>query len=239
MKDKEKKISIIIPAFNAEKYISECLISVINQSYDNLEIIVVNDGSTDKTSEILNNFSDSRIIVVNQGNKGCSAAKNIGLRMASGDYIQYLDADDYLSVDKIEKQVNLIQSKNNCISVCRTIIVSDDPGIHGTEINTQMINKNLFGKDFLLNLLGIKGELGMVQPNAYLIPREISEKIGQWNEEISPSPDEDGEYFSRVLLSCDTVFFSEGVNYYRKNISEPSLSKKFDISRAFNLLRTV
>jgi glycosyltransferase involved in cell wall biosynthesis len=229
-------VSVIIPAYNAEEYIFECVNSVINQTYKNIELIVINDGSTDSTKEILESFHDPRIKIVNQKNKGCSASKNRGLNISKGDFIQYLDADDYLSYDKIEKQVELIKLKENCIAVCKTVIISDNLEINGLEIDTEMIQKGGTGKDFLLRLLGLNG---MVQPNAYLISRKIAHKIGYWDESISPSPDEDGEYFARILISADQVFFSEGINFYRKMDHANSLSKSFSYQRAINLLNSV
>jgi|GEM_PF-709241 glycosyltransferase involved in cell wall biosynthesis len=232
-------VSIIIPAFNAEMYIEDCLNSVINQTYQNIEIIVVNDGSTDLTLELVNSFNDPRIILINQENKGCSASKNQGLRIANGDFIQYLDADDFLSSDKIEKQVNKLRFKKNSTAVCKTVIISDNDEINGLEIDTDLIKCGGNGKDFLLSLWGLNGRSGMVQPNAYLISKSVANEIGEWNEDISPSPDEDGEYFARVLLATETVYYTEGVNYYRKMSKTKSLSQSFSFERALNLLDTV
>jgi glycosyltransferase involved in cell wall biosynthesis len=234
-----KLVSIIIPAYNAEEFISVCIQSVLNQTYRNIEIIVINDGSTDSTLEIIYSFTDPRLILVNQENKGCSASKNQGLRIAKGDFIQYLDADDYLSPDKIEKQVNKLSFNDNHIAVCKTVIISDNDKINGLEIDTDLIKNGGNGKDFLLSLWGLNGKSGMVQPNAYLISRKIAAKIGEWNEKISPSPDEDGEYFARVLLATENVYFTEGVNFYRKVSNTNSLSQNFSFQRALNLLDTV
>ena len=232
-------VSVIIPAYNAEDYISECISSVINQTHKNIEIIVVNDGSTDNTKNILEKINDSRLLIVNQENKGCSASKNTGLSISKGDYIQYLDADDYLSIDKIQIQVELLQSMKNSIAVCKTLIISNDNLINNYEIDTEMISEAGSGKEFLLRLLGIDGKFGMVQPNAYLIPRNVTNKIGPWNEEISPSPDEDGEYFARALCCINNVIFTGGINYYRKLSNQSSLSKEYSFQRVSNLLKTV
>ncbi len=93
------KVSFIIPCYNIENYISFCLDSVINQDYKNIEIICVNDGSTDKTEQILRSYQkfDNRIKVINQENKGQAAARNLGLEHVSGDYLHFLDGDDYVS----------------------------------------------------------------------------------------------------------------------------------------------
>lgn len=97
------KVSIIIPCWNAEKYIQEALASAVGQSYQNKEIIVVNDGSTDRTEEILSSFHD--ILVIDQENAGACAARNKGLEVATGDYIKFLDSDDVLEERCIEEQV--------------------------------------------------------------------------------------------------------------------------------------
>ncbi len=98
-----KEVSIIIPAFNAEEYIGKCLESVCRQSYDNLQIIVVDDGSCDRTLEIADSFSkkDSRIRGYHKNNGGVSSARNLGLRYAHGDYITFLDADDEMEEDAV------------------------------------------------------------------------------------------------------------------------------------------
>ena len=99
------KISIIIPAYNAAKYIKRCIISLLNQTYKNIEIIVVNDGSTDNTLDILKNYD---IKVINQENLGVSCARNNGLKNCSGDYITFVDSDDYVDKNYIEDIVNIL-----------------------------------------------------------------------------------------------------------------------------------
>jgi glycosyltransferase involved in cell wall biosynthesis len=232
-------VSVIIPAFNAEDFILDCVDSVLKQSYRNLEVLIINDGSTDDTREILESINDSRVIIINQENKGCSQAKNIGLQYSKGNFIQYLDADDYLSCDKIEEQVKVLKLNQNCTAVCKTIIISNNHEINGLEIDTNILIKEGTGKEFLLRLWGLNGKQGMVQPNAYLTPRAIIDQIGPWDESISPSPDEDGEYFARVLLASERVIYTAGINYYRKMENAKSLSQVFSIQRAINLLNTV
>lgn len=94
------KISVIIPVYNGEKYIQRCIDSVFNQTYSNVEIIVVNDGSTDNTENILKSYSN--IVLINKKNEGVSRARNTGLSLATGDYVYFCDADDYLEKDAFE-----------------------------------------------------------------------------------------------------------------------------------------
>ena len=98
------KISIIIPVYNAQKHLRECLDSVVNQSFKDIEIICVNDGSTDNTKNILNEYSkDTRITIINQENQGQGSARNNALNIAKGDYIQFVDADDWIELETCEK----------------------------------------------------------------------------------------------------------------------------------------
>ena len=94
----QKKISVIVPAYNMEKYIERCLDSLIGQTYHNLEIIVVDDGSNDQTGILCDRYAkkDPRILVVHQENQGVSQARNVGLSRATGDYIGFMDSDDYI-----------------------------------------------------------------------------------------------------------------------------------------------
>ena len=99
------KVSIIIAAYNIEDYINRCLNSIVNQSFKDIEIIVVNDGSTDNTINIINNFAknDVRIKVIDKKNGGLIEARKSGLARASGEYILFLDGDDWLHIEAIEK----------------------------------------------------------------------------------------------------------------------------------------
>lgn len=98
-------VSVIIPVYNAEKYLKRCLDSVLNQTYTDIEVIVVNDGSTDNSLKILQEYknNDSRIKLIDQQNQGVSSARNTGLNNATGDYILYVDSDDWIEFDAIER----------------------------------------------------------------------------------------------------------------------------------------
>lgn len=110
----EPKVSIIVPVYNTEKYLHECLQSVISQTYSNLEIILIDDGSTDNSLEICNRFSslDQRIKVFHQENAGVSVARNSGIEEASGDWLMFLDSDDCLQLDAVEILVSTLEEHN-------------------------------------------------------------------------------------------------------------------------------
>lgn len=107
-----KKVSVIIPVHNSEKYIQECINSVINQTYKNLEIIIIDDKSTDNSVNIIKNIKDKRIKLIELSiNSGAAIARNKGIEASTGDYICFLDSDDYWKLKKIEKQVKYIKDK--------------------------------------------------------------------------------------------------------------------------------
>lgn len=115
-------ISVIIPVYNVEKYINQCINSVINQTYTNLEIILIDDGSPDRCGEICEEYAlkDSRIKVIHQSNGGLSKARNSGLDIATGDYIGFVDSDDYIKDNMYEFLLQLLLKNNADISICGT-----------------------------------------------------------------------------------------------------------------------
>ena len=116
-------ISIIVPVYNVEKYFDECVKSILNQSYKNIEIILVNDGSTDNSGNLCDNYAtiDPRIKVIHKENGGLSDARNFGMKNANGEYFSFIDSDDYIDKYFIENLYNaLISQGDDCkISMCR------------------------------------------------------------------------------------------------------------------------
>ncbi|MBK0378194.1 glycosyltransferase family 2 protein [Mucilaginibacter segetis] len=220
-------VSIIIPAYNASAYIQKAIISAIDQSWRNKEIIIIDDGSTDNTLTVAKYFECETVHVFHQENTGASAARNFGLSKAKGEYVQFLDADDILSLDKIEEQVNTLL-KNPCkIAVCSTVHFFDGED-HLSCKPSQYEESYLINADpvkFLIKLWGGYDENGsMVQPNAWLTPMSLIQSAGLWNEELTL--DDDGEFFARVILASEGVIKSKGLNYYRKYKSRNNLSSQ-------------
>ncbi|MDO4556000.1 MAG: glycosyltransferase [Lachnospiraceae bacterium] len=116
----DKKVSVIIPVYNNEKYVDQCVWSVINQSYHNLDIILIDDGSTDSSGIQLDHFAaiDSRIHLIHQENAGVSAARNAGLRVAEGDYLTFIDGDDYVSENYISGLVLCAETNQAEMVIC-------------------------------------------------------------------------------------------------------------------------
>lgn len=114
-------ISVIINVYNCEKYIDKCLKSVIDQTYKNLEIIIVNDGSTDNTLEIVKKYKDGRIRIINQENMGLSLSRNVGIDNAHGEWLFFVDADDFVTNDVIEYLYDIAKKNNVLLSACKTL----------------------------------------------------------------------------------------------------------------------
>lgn len=119
-----KKISIIVPVHNTQQYLERCLNSIFAQTYKNLEVICINDGSTDTSGEILDRMSvvESRLIVVHQQEKGVAAARNKGLKIASGDYIGFVDSDDYISENMYERLTEELEKSGSDFVTCNYFI---------------------------------------------------------------------------------------------------------------------
>lgn len=122
---KNDLISVVIPVYNVVDYLDKCLSSVINQTYENLEIILVDDGSTDSSGKICDTYSkaDSRIVSLHKSNGGLSDARNYGIERAHGKYITFIDSDDYIDLDCVEYLYNLIQKYQTLMSVCQHRVI--------------------------------------------------------------------------------------------------------------------
>lgn len=161
-------ISIIVNAYNEEKHIKKCIDSVICQTYKNIEIVVINDGSTDNTLNLLNSYDDSRLKIITHENKGLSLSRNDGIDNSNGKYVYFLDADDFIEKDTIEYLYNLIIKYEADMSTCRSIDVYNyDVKIEKKQekinilSNIEMLKKLLLNKNNSVNIWNklIKKEL--------------------------------------------------------------------------------
>jgi glycosyltransferase involved in cell wall biosynthesis len=204
-------VSVIIPVFNAAQWIRESISSVIAQTYSHLEIIIVDDGSTDETAAVVAELTDPRIHVVRQPQRGAAAARNAGLAIASGRFVQFLDADDLLSAQKIERQVAALdQESADSIASCEWIHLGD-AGIRKPEQYTCWRVRDPI--EWLVRSL--RGG-GMMQPAAWLTPRVAIDRAGSWNEKLTLH--DDGDFFARVLAACDAnIFVDDALVFYRDN----------------------
>lgn len=210
------KVSILIPAYNAERFVGAALQSALNQTWPNTEILLVDDGSKDQTLAVARRYESAKVKIICQENQGAAAARNTALRQAQGDFLQYIDADDLLSPDKIREQVLLLQESNGYLSVSSAIYFydGDDPD-SGLLERSGAIDTN-DPVEFLMQLLGSEDRRRNVPYGAWLTPHSIASAAGPWDDSVR-SPDDDGEYFARVLLASRGIRASkEGRYYYRR-----------------------
>lgn len=200
----ESLITIVINVYNGEKYIRKCLESVINQTYRHLEILIINDGSTDKTLSICESYKDKRIRIINQENKGLSLARNVGIDEAKGEYLYFVDCDDFVENNVIEYLYGLCKKHNTLIASCRTLDIYDYDYV--------VKNKNekveiLSSKDMLKKILLSQERAGNFWNK--LFKREVFNDIRFENRLIN-----DVVVVYKIVLSIDRIAYSNQIKYY-------------------------
>jgi glycosyltransferase involved in cell wall biosynthesis len=211
-------ISIIIPVYNSEKFIADTISSALSQSYREKEIIIVDDGSSDRTFDLAKTFeSAGPVKVIKQQNSGACAARNNAFKESKGELIQYLDADDMLSPDKVINQYNLLKElPSGFISSCSWAFFTDD--VSQANFVPQPVWKDLSPVEWLTTAW--QGG-GMMQTACWLTPRWLIEAAGPWNESLKKNPNDDGEFFCRVLLKSRGIkYCGDSKVYYRKHEGE-------------------
>lgn len=218
MNIKKPLISIIMPAYNAEKYINDAIKSILEQSYDNWELLIINDGSTDTTEIIINSFSDSRIYLISQENKGVSAARNAGLSRISGKYITFLDSDDILPFKSLEVRVDYLELHPEINLVDGVGIVKDN----SLETTLRVHNPSYTG-DLLPPLVKLDSKVFLTY--CYMFRREVLGII-RFEEDMTHSED---IFFFMSLANRTNIqygFVSEPVFIYR--VGHDSAMKNLD-----------
>ena len=202
-------VSILIAAYNAEDTIAYTLGSAVGQTWQRKEIIVVDDGSTDRTAEVVRQFKD--VTLVSTENRGLSGAENQAFRFSQGDYIQYLDADDLLTPDKIERQLAALHESGSG----RVLASSPWAPFYYRTRHSRFVRNSLWQDlspvEWLLRKMT---ENIHMQTATWLVSREVAKAAGPWDTRLHF--DQDGEYFCRVLLASEGTRFVPGTGmYYR------------------------
>ena len=219
------KVSIITPLYNSEAYIAETIDSCLGQTHRDIEIIVVENGSTDQSFSIVNAIDDSRLSVYQIPKPNAAAARNYGYQKAKGTYIVFLDADDVMASNKIELQLKALSKKpKGWIACCAWAKFK-------TKTKEAIITpQEVWGiQNSVTWLVNSWNGGGMMIPGCWLIPKSIIDKAGLWDERLSLH--DDGEFMCRVLLaSKGNVFVENTVVYYRQQSS--SLSRDYTSKKA-------
>ena len=233
-------VSIIIPVYNSERFLKKALEKILLQTYPNIEIILVDDASTDNSYAIAKTFESNRVKLLQQPNSGAAMARNTGLVAAKGSYIQFLDVDDFLSPDKIEKQVEALKGSQTKLAVCQYMSFNQDEEIQHIQPTDQsaFMYSTADTSGFLINLWGGNGPANFIQTNCWLVPASLIKKSGPWRN--YRCPDDDGEFFARVILASEGVEYVPGVyNYYRRLKGENKLSQNSSKKYVQNVLLTI
>jgi glycosyltransferase involved in cell wall biosynthesis len=177
-------ISVLIPCYNAGRFLGETLESVFQQSWPNIEVVVVNDGSTDNSVDVVRRFSRPNLIFLDQNNRGAAASRNRAFAACHGEYIQFLDADDLISERKLELQVRRLGTNPaRCVASSEWgRFYSNDP--RDARMEPEPVWRDMDSLDWLA-----ESDLHMLFPALWLIPRDIAVAAGPWNERLTLSDD--------------------------------------------------
>lgn len=215
-------ITVIIPCYNVEKYLSECIDSILNQTYSCLEILLINDGSTDSTGDICDRYKqkDSRIRVIHQSNKGIATTRNIGVKEATGKYIFWIDSDDYVCSYIIEKLYKLLIDYSADMSICNYIEGS-------------CRNYNFQKKDSIIECFEARQGLNYIYKNnhySFIMAASWAKLIKKSCYDSLRYPD--GKIFEDIYIShhlihnCQRIVYTDEIMYYYYKWPESILGKK-------------
>jgi glycosyltransferase involved in cell wall biosynthesis len=212
-------VSVLVPSYNSEAYLRECLESALSQTYPSVEIIVVDDGSTDSSLEIAKSFKSRGVRVVSQSNRGQAGALNTAFDASKGHYLQYLDADDVLDRRKIEVQVSRLDTTEPMTVACGAWARFNSETSEAL-FKPEMVWQDLDPVDWLVKSWAGGG---MMHVAAWLIPRKVALKAGPWVESLRWAANLDGHFFTRTLLaSIRCAFCQEAKSFYRSGHSSMS-----------------
>ena len=226
-------ISIIVPIYNVEKYLKKCIESIINQTYKNIEIILVDDGSPDNCGIICDEYSqkDKRIIVIHKENGGLSDARNKGIDIAKGDYLTFIDSDDFVNIDYIEKLYNSIKLNNTKLAQC---------GISKVNENNEIIEKLNYDENYIKTSHEILNEL---------YGKHLIENVVVWNKmyakelfknirfPVGKIHEDEFTTYKLIYYSKNVAIVSDSLYNYRQN-NASIMGRKFNIKR-LNLLEAL
>ncbi|MCP4309311.1 MAG: glycosyltransferase [bacterium] len=221
---KQERVSILIPCFNAEAHIAATIDSVIGQTYPEIEIVVADDGSSDRSAEIVLSFDDPRIRLLTGSNSGAAAARNAAFHRSDGKYVLFLDADDLIAPAHIEALTGALKGGGSGVACGQwDRFVKDQSEACFPERPT---NRSLDGPTWVwLNWQRV----GMTQCGMFLIPRALVDRFGGWDERLSLA--DDFEFFARILTNADQILYTPDARlYYRSGLGESLSGRKDRVS---------
>lgn len=207
------KVSVILPAYNGEKYIAAAIDSVLNQTYKNYEIIVVNDGSKDSTADILSGYG-GKIKVISQPNGGIAKARNVAIGNSKGEYLAFLDQDDLWLPDKLERQMELLEKDKEIGLVYTDVYIMGDNNTELVSFKLRRPYRGMAVDQLFLN--------NFIATSSVITRKECFEKVGLFDQSLSPCLDYDRWLYIAAFYKIDyvdrpLVRFRDHVSTFRKN----------------------
>lgn len=209
-------ISVVVPVFNGEKTIEETINSILNQTFQDIEVIIINDGSTDATLETIKKISDSRIKIFSYPNAGLSASRNRGISQAKGEYISFIDADDLWTSDKLESQWQALQKNPQAAVAYSWTDYIDESSKFLKSGRRIKVNGDAFSKLLITNFLE-NGSNPLIRQNAL-------EKVGGFDESLPAAEDKD--MWLRLAANYEFVCVEKPQILYRTSTSSMSTNLK-------------
>lgn len=199
----EHKISIIVPVYNVEKYLSKCLDSLIGQTYKNIEIICVNDGSPDSCDEILDNYSknDNRIRIITKKNEGLSAARNDALKICTGQYVMFVDSDDWIDTDMCEVMYKtVVENQADVCMCCYTKEFGNNSSVESIFGHDIVLEGEEFREKFYRRLFGLCGE-------ELRNPEKCDSIVSAWMQLFKREIVSDVEFIDTKIIGTEDLMF--------------------------------
>lgn len=219
-------ISVIVPVYKVEKYLNKCIESIVNQSYMNIEIIIVDDGSPDNCPKICDEWAkkDSRIKVIHQKNGGLSSARNTGINIAKGQYLSFIDSDDYVDKKFIESLYKAIKQENAEMSICEFYEFNEKGILLENKKRNKLINTLYSGYQILHNMM-FNYKLSYIVAWNKLYKKELFENVRYKTGKIN----EDEFIIHRLFYKCNKVVcIDENLYYYLKR-NDSIMGKDFNV----------
>ena len=218
-----KLVSVVVPVYKVEKYLRKCVDSIVNQSYQNLEIILVDDGSPDMCGKICDEYAqkDSRIKVVHKKNGGLSDARNEGIKNVNGDYLMFVDSDDYISKEYVKLMLDVAQETNGDIIIGKTVHI-DETGLCMKDNKEYPIEKEYTAQEALEVIFWQKEFDTNACGKLY---RSTCFKENFFKKGILY---EDFELIYKIIDKCQKIIFVSGAEYYYLHREDSIMSSRFD-----------
>jgi glycosyltransferase involved in cell wall biosynthesis len=215
-------ISVIIPTYNSARYLKEAIDSVLAQNIQSLEIIVVDDGSTDETEQAVASYAElKKIVYLKKNNGGPASARNFGIKNSTGEFIAFLDADDIWNPDKLAKQMTLFKDPRVGLVYSRRIFLPNNK-LDQERLYSGFVTKELINNNFITN-------------SSVIIRRAIYNQAGPFREEKRFIAIEDYNFWLRISTLCQFAYSDEGLVYYRTHGNQ--ISNTYYLATIKNIIK--